>query len=74
MGDKSFISIRIDNKQIEILEVLAGLDASTLADEIRNAITTYISSRTSDKDKIADEIVKFKERHDSLLNKLLNCS
>ncbi|GEM_PF-4346721 len=72
MSEKNFVSIRIDNEQIELLEALAELDVSTLADEIRNAITSYISARTSNKDEIADRIAKIKEIRDLRLNKLLN--
>ena len=71
--EKSFVSVRINNKHLELLNALADIDNITLADEIRTAIEYYISSRKSEPD-INAKISETKKRRDLRLRKLLNYS
>ncbi len=74
MSERAIVSMRINNEQLDLLSALAELDNNTIADQIRDAVEFYISSRASDKTEIKKQIAEIKKRQDSRLRKLLHSS
>ncbi|MBI3046141.1 MAG: hypothetical protein HYY86_01165 [Candidatus Harrisonbacteria bacterium] len=74
MSERTIVSIRLDNEQLDLLLALAELDNTTTADQIRDAVGFYISSRASEKAEIKAKIVEIKKKRDSRLRKLLGSS
>jgi len=64
MGEKSSITIRIDNEHLEFLVTLADIEGKTLADEICTAVEKYISLRTNGAAEISAKVAEIKKRRD----------
>lgn len=70
--ERCYVSIRMDDEQLDSLLALADIDDCTIADEIRTAIEKYISSRMSENAGVSAKVAEIKEGRDLRLRKLLN--
>ena len=72
MSEKTIVSFRIDNERLELLQALADIDNTSLANEIRTAIEYYTSSKMSENIEIRAKIDELKKKRDAQLHKLLS--